>query len=765
MFRMSNQCAQVAALRRVLTVVPGMLVVVCGQLLSADGPRLTLENPAARLVFDTTRGSLDSLEDLTLSWNHRDQEPANELWLVRFADGRVVKPSDAASVTCESSRASRTVKICWSGFAIPNAQNMVVTATVDLDVAQPESRWRMAISGSGALALQAVHFPRIGNVASQGPEVLAVPYWMGEQTRRARQLLNGSDGSARRLEWSYPGILSLQCLALCQELGPGLLLSTDDTGAQRKQFAVYGDGGDGLGMEVVHVPARAEPNDTWETPYSVRVRLFRGDWYDAAAHYRQWAQHQVWVEQSRARRGEVPQWVLDTGLWIWNRGRSPGVLDPARALQQAAGVPVSVFWHWWHGCPYDAGFPEYLPPREGTESFRSAVAAAQEQGLHAIVYMNQRLWGMTTRSWHERGAEQFAVKNPDGTVTPEVYNTFMKVPCASMCMGTEFWRNTYAQLAAEAVCDLGVAGIYMDQACSSLACYDTSHGHPLGGGDWWMNGFHALEADIRRRCQEVKPVALAGEGCGEAWLPHLDIMLSLQVSMERYAVPGAWEPIPMFHAVYHDCAVLFGNYSSLTRPPYDDLWPAEFAPESPLALLDEKFARQFRLEQARAFVWGQQPTIANFLPDHLQSRSAEMNFVLRIARLRHATRKYLAEGRMLRPPRIAAAEMTIPMSRLSIYAGQHDAVREYMHAVPTVLAAAWLATDGNVAVALANLADTPISIQFALSQPEYPLPDRGAIRQVLDGAIVTVGEFEAGRALLDVTLEPADVRVYEFVVQ
>ena len=37
-----------------------------------------------------------------------------------------------------------------------------------------------------------------------------------------------------------------------------------------------------------------------------------------------------------------------------------------------------------------------------------------ERGLHCIVYMNQRLWGMTTKSWQAEGAERFAVKNPDG---------------------------------------------------------------------------------------------------------------------------------------------------------------------------------------------------------------------------------------------------------------------------------------------------------------------------------------------------------------
>ena len=42
------------------------------------------------------------------------------------------------------------------------------------------------------------------------------------------------------------------------------------------------------------------------------------------------------------------------------------------------------------------------------------------------------------------------------------------------------------------------------------------HGHPVGGGVYWMQGFQALASDIRRRCAgRSEPVVLAGEGCGE----------------------------------------------------------------------------------------------------------------------------------------------------------------------------------------------------------------------------------------------------------
>ena len=628
----------------------------------ATAPRL--ECGTLQLALDPAGGAIVELALPGGGPNLVDPEAPAPVWQLEFGppDGEVVVPHRARTFRVEPGQPEgQAFSLHWGGFDLAAAPELRVDVEVVLDAAAPLSRWSIAVEGLGTLRPAAVRFPRVGGLARRGAETLAVPEWMGKKTGRARELLSAG-GQPRRFEWEYPGLLSMQCLSLATEGGPGFYAACDDGSAFGKRFALFGDGTGALGFEIVQLPALgAAAPAAYRSPYAVVLGAVEGDWLEAAAIYRQWALGQSWCRESRLRTGRVAEWVAHTGLWVWNRGRSPEVLVPARALQEAAGVPVSVFWHWWHGCAYDIGFPEYLPPREGAAPFRAAVADAQRQGLHAIIYMNQRLWGMTTRSWAERGAERYAVKGADGTVRPEVYNTFTKAPCASMCMGTRFWRDTYAALAEAAVLDLGVDGIYMDQACSSLACLDSGHGHPLGGGTYWMEGFRALESDIRGRCDAAaRGVVLAGEGCGEAWLPHLDLMLSLQVSMERYAAPGEWEPIPLFHAVYHSCAVLYGNYSSLTRPPYDDLWPAEFAPERPLELLDRKFSTQFRLEQARAFAWGQQPTIANFLPGNLVERKEEMEFVLKLARVRRRALPYLRDGTFLRPPAVGIEELTIP---------------------------------------------------------------------------------------------------------
>mgnify|MGYP001281222951 CR=1 FL=1 len=685
------------------------LLLFCFQAYAAE-----FDNGLLLLSFDDNTGQLTAFKDLRNGHDFTGAPAAEGLWKIDLLPGaakQAIVPSDAKSFACHANADEKVLNLVWSGFSGDVGERLTVTANVALDKDAPMSRWRIVIEGLDKAEPAAVRFPRIAGITPQENETLVMPVWMGERTSRARELLDGKG----RFEWEYPGLLSMQCLALYRENGPGFYAACDDIGTRAKRFAVFGLPDRGLGIELTQLPENGTDGAArYESPYSVILGAFEGDWFTAAEQYRSWALQQSWAKQSRMDTGAVNGWLGRTGIWIWNRGRSDGVLGPALALQERSQMPVSVFWHWWHGCPYDVGFPEYLPPREGNDAFRKALGEAQAKGVHALVYMNQRLWGMTTKSWTDENAERFAVKDPAGKVHPEVYNTFTKSPCASMCMGTDFWRNKYAGLAEQAVNGLGVDGIYMDQACSSLACYDPTHGHPLGGGSYWMGGFQRLQADIRERTSASRQVVLAGEGCGEAWLPYLDLMLSLQVSMERYAQPGAWEPIPFFHAVYHGHGTFYGNYSSLTMPPYDDLWPAETAPKEPMKLLDRTFSVQFRLEQARAFVWGQQPTIANFRPSQFDDRPEEIAFALRLARLRMQALPYLQQGTMLRPPVTGLSDEPLDISRLSIYAGQQEPLKQYEKNCPPVLASAWREPDGTAAIVLVNVTDTPRNLALKL---------------------------------------------------
>ena len=742
--------------------------------LSAGGAQISLFNAGLRVGIDSQAGGLAELKDLEANrfLAGGGSAPLWELEIQAGSSLQTVAPREARSFHCErvGSDHSRRLRLVWSHFQLLAAPGLRVEVNVSLEDHQPMSRWKLSLHGIDGLRLYKLHFPRLPNLRRQEHELLAVPVWLGQQTANARQQVDATVG--RRLEWAYPGFLSLQCLAFYQPGGAGLYVACDDATAFRKAFAFFGEAQGEVSCELVHMPEQFDrPTGHWELPYQVIVGAFAGDWVTAAERYRGWATNQDWATNSRLSCRTVPDWILNTGAWVWNRGPSAGVLPPALALEERLGLPVSVFWHWWHGCAYDTGFPEYLPPREGVGSFKSALHAAQNRQVHALVYMNQRLWGMTTRSWTEEGAARFAVKGVDGKINPEVYNTFSMLPCASMCMGTAFWRNKYAGLAEQAARELGVDGIYMDQACTSLACYDAAHGHPLGGGSYWIKGFHLLATDIRQRCP-LPPknatrgaLVLAGEGCGEAWLPHLDLMLSLQVSKERYAAQDGWETIPFFQAVYHAYGLTYGNYSSLTMPPYDGLWPAEFAPKEPLKLLDRKFSRQFRLEQARAFVWGQQPTIANFLPSQCELRREEIDYFLRLARIRNRSRKYLLYGTFLRAPDLRVPTASLDMSRLSIYAGQQGGPTAFQRASPIALAGAWRAPDGDVALTLASIVDEPLTFSLKLDADYYRIPPHAKIYRMDEGGRRQLGESPRREGPLQVGLPAGGACVLEFSTQ
>ncbi len=713
----------------ILLAAPGSWVVP----LRAAEP-VVISTPHLQVAIDKQSGALLQLRDRTTGFEMLEDVPqTTPLWQLELAGGTTIfTGTNARSFRCERLEGKPAgLRMVWRDFGAAHP-GLQVEARVRLDKALPLSHWQFRVAGIRHGELRKARFPQVPGLRAQANEYLAVPMWMGQVMSEPRKTLPGKAGKGQRHEWAYPGLLSMQCLAYYGEGGTGLYVACDDTSAFRKTFAVSSDAAGHVTCDLSHLPETGPASDTsWQMPYQVVLGTFQGDWITAAERYRAWATNQVWAKESRLAQAQVPEWILNTGLWVWNRGRSDQVLTPALELQQRLNMPVSVFWHWWHGCSYDAGFPEYLPPREGKEPFIKAMSNAHAHQVRALVYMNQRLWGTTTRSWTNEGAEPWAVKGPDGKIHPEVYNTFTKEPCVSMCMGTPFWRNKYAGLAEQAVRGLGVDGIYMDQACTSLACYDPAHHHPPGGGAYWIQGFRTMSQDIRRRVQPADgargAIGLAGEGCGEPWLPYLDLMLSLQVSKERYAAPDGWETIPFFHAVYHAYAVLYGNYSSLTMPPYDELWPAAFAPQEPLKLLDRKFSRQFLMEQARAFVWGQQPTIANFQPSHLQDRRAEMDYVLNLAVIRRLAGEYLLRGSYLRPPQADAPEAILDMSRLSIYAGQQGGLTSFQQRFPLVISGAWRSPGGSVAVALASIADEPLALNFKVDTDYYRISRKAEV--------------------------------------
>ena len=732
--------------------------------LVTTGDTLRVSNARLTFGFDAQSGALVDFVDRASS--HRFVQAAGEIWqLDRFeGTGAPLTPKDARRFALRPLPAPRRgAELTWSEFGIAGASDFRVVATITLRGDSALSDWRIALEHMGDLRIEQVHFPRIANMRALRDEELVIPRWMGTLARNPKNVLYDTAGGPRRLQFDYPGALALQLLTWYTRNGVGFYAASDDTLAYRKSFAFWGDAQDRRNYEMVHpVDDPQTKRGRWSPRYAAVIGTYHGDWISAAERYRSWGTRQRWARESRLRRGVVPQWLIDTGIWVWNRGVSAKVLPHARALQDALGLPVSVFWHWWHHGPYDTSFPDYLPPREGEESFVRAVADAERAGLHAMVYMNQRLWCTGQPSWGPPAAAA-AVKERNGRIREEVYNIFDPKPCATMDVTQQYWRDKYAGIADTVLDRYGIHGIYMDQAVLSLVCWDPSHGHPLGGGNYWMQGFNKLASQIRASSRPGRRILLAGEGAGEAWLPALDLMLTLQVSQERYSAPNSgWEPIPLFQAVYHAYGITYGSYSSLVLPPYDELWPAATMPADTLALFDRRFSRQFYLEQARSFVWGLQPTIANFRSSQLADRPEEVEYMMRLAKLRSRATEYLLRGTFLRPPALRVPNVTLDLSRVSIYAARRGGPTMSRADYPTAIAAAWRAPNGNVAVAVASIVDQPTLVEFDFDPATHGLKGGGSYARIDVERTTPAGRWRNQKQPIRVELPPVGATVIEF---
>jgi hypothetical protein len=328
-----------------------------------------------------------------------------------------------------------------------------------------------------------------------------------------------------------------------------------------------------------------------------------------------------------------------------------------------------------------------------------------------------------------------------------------------MCLGTDFWRSKYTAVAQQVIRNLKADGIYMDQACCMAECFDPRHGHILGPGRYWTDGFGLLALGIRDRCAGAKPVVLAGEHCGEPWLPYLDLMLTLHVSDERTSGGSRpWAVIPFFPAVYHASVICYGSYGSLVYPPYDERWPAEKAPPERLTLLDRKFSGQFCLEQARSFVWGLQPMVPNFLSNQLAERREEIDCVVRLARTRVHALKYLLHGTWLRPPALDVPQRELDIAKIGTYIKLAASKKR----VPVALAGAWRAADGDVAVAVANIDDRKLRLRLPIDVSAYGLLDRCALYRIDDTGRHRVGVFDPHTPNVPIDLAPRAACLLEF---
>jgi hypothetical protein len=460
--------------------------------------------------------------------------------------------------------------------------------------------------------------------------------------------------------------------------GSGMYVAAHDPAASFKDIRVEGRA-DRHDVALVF-DAHAENSNLGGNGYATSGRhvwrLLRGDWFDAACIYRDWARREaLWFPKLGPEgREDTPAWMRELPVWLHIDGDAVHVVPRVEKFARTIGLPVGIHWYNWHQIPFDNDYPHYFPVKEG---FAEAVGRLQSQNIYVMPYINGRLWDS-----RDRGLEDFefsrlalpaAAKDEDGKPHLESYaskeSDGSPVRLAVMCPATELWRATLRRTVLRLMNEYGVKGVYIDQiaAAAPALCFDRGHGHPVGGGNWWAPAYLELLDAIRR--EKPAQAMLTTESAAEPYVKGIDGYLTWDWCHDGQ--------VPAFPAVYGGALQMFGRA-------YRGGETADLA---------------FRMKAAQQLVFGEQ---IGWFEAEMIDDPQKLDFLRQVLGARWLLRRYFHAGQMARPPKL---EGDVPSVKAD---WQWD--NPGLVTTDAVLTGAWsIPQQRRAVVLLVNVDDRPIT--------------------------------------------------------
>ena len=460
--------------------------------------------------------------------------------------------------------------------------------------------------------------------------------------------------TGNRTNTDYPR--GMQFTAMIAE-GKGLYCGEEDPDANRKDLT-WMRAEDKQTIEFTikkTVLDRAGPNlvKQYNAPGDIVIGPFQGDWYDAARLYRAWAVTAPWCAKGTIdKRADYPKWLAEAPFWtIGSLGSEKGVRDELNKVE-SFGVPgVCHAYGWWFQPHQDDGYPDYFPPRLGSEGLKRTIRRLQQANMRVVPYVNGLMWDVGNESYRVHNVQWQAIR---GAGLEDLGMTFSGNRFSLICPHSPLWRNKLAEVSRELVERYGADGIYFDFLTTLGAedwlgnCHWNDHGHAvLCGGNFWTNAVRGLYRHVRDQIKKINPQTML---CGEEWSEYVIDLLDTQLTHGH--------ELPLFEAVYHGYTLFYGGRRGM----------------------DPKHVGRFWLYGNQNGWHDFEPALARALKDSEHKDARFAKFYRKLLHCHyHFGRPYLAYGEMVRQPRF-----------------------EGDPSMDSVQSSAWKAPDGSVGVFLLN---------------------------------------------------------------
>ena len=658
--------------------VASLIVLLSAAAVSAQTPA-ELRNEKIALSLNTQSGSaLVSIRDGVRGAELLDETQRTALlWAVelRSRDGRIttITSLDAGAAHTQTARTptgEKRLTLRWP--EAPGPVDVTVTGRLPRDGSL--SFWRISVGNrSREFGLWEVTFPIVSGVRRQEDGALALPHQWGYVAR-------DPIGVQWRYQGYYPARMSAQFLGYYGREG-GLYFAAHDGRAHAKTFVFDARSNDKSGDIRLRqlVPDAGKPGQTYIQPYEVALGVFHGDWQSACALYRQWAIQQPWCANGPlSSSNATPEWFKRVSLWLKFYGAPDKVVREVAEYRTFLRTPMAVDYYRYPISRFDDNYPEMLPAKP---RFRQGIQSLHRMGVRVMPYTNGLIWDQDTGTWRRRKGLTAAAKQADRslylwTIGPNLY--------ARMCPSVPLWREMVHDTTAKLVGECDVDGVYLDCiACGvNTPCFDSSHGHPLGGGAYWAQDFRRLIGQLRGSMRSSRPEAiLTSEGCCECFIDVLDGFLTL--GLTRVGLPAFCENAPLFTAIYHDYAICFGSDGALRQSrPF------------------------FAWLMGTSFVWGKQMMLSQLVSPSPAKYPENAKLLRELTHAYHqAGRHFLLAGQWLAADSVECARTEITGFRRR---------RQMTFRTPVVPTSFWRLRDGRIGVAMVNITGKPQRVKFRI---------------------------------------------------
>ena len=504
---------------------------------------------------------------------------------------------------------------CTIVFSNPSNPSLpaTLTATLNISVAGVKSQWDLAVEGIGQnFTLTRVNFPKF-KLKAEGNDYFLVPKYSGKA-------IPNPYASNIDIELNYPRGWSatLPFLSYYNDTY-GIYFGYHDQGASTKSFIVKAEGSYVKFYGKINIPDKTLTGNDWELPGVFELDMYHGNWYDAAMIYKEWASAEAdYFPQMTPQRVQRQNEMGRIGAWGYFEADTS---YPMASIENEflafdnffAGIPTGIHWYRWNYIQFDNDYPNYFPERAGmTEMIEDL---HQNSDVYVMPYINGRLYDTDLPDYNTNGYP-YATKDENGNI---YWQEFSGNIFAVMCPTQTPWQNILIDAAGQLTDRIGSDAIYLDQVCAAgpAECMDVTHGHSLGGGHWWRDGYNEMFERIHDSVPAGKFVTVEG---GTDYLAD---------EVDGFLTSG-WTTtylVPAFQAVYGGKVQFFGTAT----------WTSNYHNQS------------FYCKQSQAFVNNIQPGRFSLWIIFDQNADLARPFIRNIATMRYKLKDFMSFGTLLKP--------------------------------------------------------------------------------------------------------------------